>query len=170
MEPADDIDQRGTDEPVGSTPRDSHDHHAGLWSGLVERADALTPTAGAEYDDHARHVLVTFLRGDVVAHLQTEERVLYEAARAAGLHDLVNTLEADHRFLLSLVERIDNADTAVEAALSARALVVLFALRVEKEETIVLPALTEAGVDVTALLEGMIVKMATNYDAQFTYL
>lgn len=96
--------------------------------------------------------------------------MLYEAARAAGAHALVASLETDHRFLLSLVEQIEKADTALEAALSARALVVLFALRVEKEETIVLPALTEAGVDITALLEGMVVRMASDYNAQFTYL
>lgn len=171
MEPSEDTDQRTTDAPVASTDRASQDHHAGLWSGLVQRTDTLTSTARAGHDDpHAQHVLVEYLHGDVLAHLQTEERVLYAAARSVGAHALVATLEADHRFLLSLVDQIEKADTALEAALSARALVVLFALRVEKEEAIVLPALTDAGVDVTALLEDMIVHMAVDYDARFTYV
>lgn len=73
------------------------------------------------------------LRGDVLAHLETEERVLYEAARRVGARALMAALELDRQFLLSLVERIDKADTGLDAALSARAMVVLFALRMEKE-------------------------------------
>lgn len=171
MEPSENTDQQGTDEPVASTDRASRDHHAGLWSGLVQRTDALTATVRDGHDDlHVRHVLMEFLHGDVLAHLQTEERVLYEAARTVGVHGLVATLEADHRFLLSLIDQIEKAETALEAALSARALVVLFALRVEKEEAIVLPTLLQQGVDVTAILEDMLVHMAADYDARFSYL
>ncbi len=39
----------------------------------------------------------------------------------------------------------------------------------EKEDTIILPTLREAGVDVSALLDRMIVRMATDYDSHFTY-
>ncbi|WP_193312744.1 hemerythrin domain-containing protein [Georgenia subflava] len=165
-------DPTDANDSAGPTPRDSHDHHSGLWSALVQRADALTATVGTGQgeDLHARRALIDFVHGDVLAHLKTEERVLYEAVREVGAHTLVATLEADHRFLLDLVEQVEKADTAMEAALSARALVVLFALRIEKEDTVVLRTLTEAGVDVTALLEGMIVQMATDYDAHFSYL
>lgn len=158
-----------TDSPGGS-PREQPDHHAGLWSALVQRADDLTNTVGAGHDDlHARSALVEFLRGDVLAHLESEERVLYEAVREAGAHSLADALELDHRCLLNLVEQIEKADSALEAALSSRALVVLFALRMEKEDTIILPTLREAGVDVSALLDRMIVRMATDYDSHFTY-
>ncbi|MEW1976177.1 MULTISPECIES: hemerythrin domain-containing protein [Microbacterium] len=158
-----------TDNP-GGVPRDQPDHHAGLWSTLVQRADDLTGTVGADHDDaSARSALVAFLRGDVLAHLESEERVLYEAVREAGAHSLVDALELDHRCLLNLVEQIEKADTVMEAALSSRALVVLFALRMEKEDTIILPTLREAGVDVSALLDRMIVRMATDYDSHFTY-
>lgn len=158
------------DESVGSTPRAPDEHHAGLWSELVRRADALTAALTAGHGDRDAHRLVTFLRGDVLPHLEAEERVLYEAARQVGAHDLVATLEVDHRFLLDLVAQIEKADTALEAALSARALVVLFALRMEKEDTVVLSALTEAGADVQGLLDRMIVTMASDYDSRFTYL
>jgi hypothetical protein len=158
-------------DPVSSMLRDSHDHHARLWSALVEHADALIGTVCAGHNDrYARSVLVDFLRGDVLAHLQTEERVLYQSARKVGAHVLVAALEVDHRFLLDLVERIEKAPTALEAALSAHALVVLFALRMEKEDSVVLPTLTGAGVDVSALLDDMTVRMATDYDSHFTYL
>lgn len=159
------------DEPAGSTARASRDHHAGLWSGLVQRADALTATVVAGRDDlQARAALVDFLRGDVLAHLQIEERVLYQAAREAGEEALVATLELDHRFILDLVEHIERAGTALEAALSARALVMLFILRMEKEDAVVLPTLAEAGVDVSSLLDSMVTAMATEYGSRFTYL
>jgi len=171
MSPLDENGPTAADDPADSRPRDSHDHHAGLWSALVQRADAVTATVGTGHDDlHARSVLVDFLHGDVLAHLENEERVLYEATREAGAHSLVAALELDHRCLMNLVEQIENAATALEAALSSRALVVLFALRMEKEDTIILPTLTEAGVDVSDLLDRMIIRMATDYDSHFTYL
>lgn len=158
-----------TDSP-GGLPREQPDHHAGLWSALVQHADDLTEAVSAGHDDqHARSALVGFLRGDVQAHLESEERVLYEAVREAGARSLVDALEVDHHCLLDLVEQIEKADTALEAALSSRVLVVLFALRMEKEDTIILPTLREAGVDVSALLDRMIVRMATDYDSHFTY-
>lgn len=171
MAPTDDTGPPVADEPLGATVRAPQDHHAALWSGLVERSDALTATVATSHNDvNARPTLVEFLRGDIFAHLETEEQVLYAAARKVGAHDLVATLELDHRFMLQLVEQIDKADTALEAALLARALVVLVALRIEKEDTVVLPALTEAGVDVSAVLDRMVVRMATNYDSHFTYI
>jgi len=159
------------DDPANSRPREPHDHHAGLWSALVQRADALTATVCAGQDDlHARTALVDFLRADVLAHLESEERVLYEAVRNVGAHRLVAALELDHRCLMNLVEQIERATTALEAALSSRALIVLIALRMEKEDTIILPALTQAGVDMSDLFDQMIVQMATDYDSHFTYL
>ena len=164
-------DTTDTTDPVSATPRDSRGHHAGLWSALTQRTDALTATIDTGHDDpRSRSALVDFLRGDVLAHLETEERVLYESARTIGAHSLVAALEVDHQFLLRLIERIEKADTALEAALSARALAVLIALRIEKEETVVLPTLAQAGIDVSALLDHMVVQMATDYDSHFVYL
>lgn len=159
------------DEDVGATAHSSRSHHERLWAALVDRADRLTAAAdGREDDRQARSILVKFLHGDVLAHLQTEAGVVYQEARSIGAEHLVATLETDHKFMLKLVEEIEQADTEQEAARCARALVVLIALRIEKEEAIVLPALAEAGVDVNTLLEGVVAGMATDYDARFTYL
>ncbi|HET8795245.1 MAG TPA: hemerythrin domain-containing protein [Arthrobacter sp.] len=159
-----------TDDVANAPTRDPHDHHAGLWTTLVQRADAVTATIDFDHENmQARSALVDFLRSDVLAHLETEERVLYAAAREAGAHSLVAALELDHRRLLDLVEQIEKTGDGLEAALLTRALVVLFALRMEKEDTIVLPTLTDAGVDVSALLDRMVVQMATDYDSHFTY-
>lgn len=154
----------------GGPPREQPDHHAGLWSALVQRVDDLTDAVRSGHDDRpARRTLVNFLRGDVLAHLESEEQVLYGAVRDAGAPGLVAALELDHRCLLNLVDQIEKADTALEAALSSRALVVLIMLRIQKEDTIILPTLQEAGADVSDLLDRTVVRMATDYGSRFTY-
>ena len=146
-------------------PSAAHDHHADLWSGLAEREAALVDAVAQGHDhEQPRRALVDFLRGDVFAHLQTEEMVLYNAARGVGAHALVTALELDHKSLLSLVEHIDQAATGLDAALSARALMMLFVLRMEKEETVLIPTLTEAGVDVSILIDGRPEMLGTDGD------
>ena len=63
-------------------------------------------------------------------------------------------MELDHRALLRQVETLEKAPTAVDAAMAARAVLLLFALRMEKEEKVLLPALAEHRIDVGELLEG----------------
>ncbi|WP_298458187.1 hemerythrin domain-containing protein [uncultured Cellulomonas sp.] len=133
----------------------THAHHAELWSELSRREAALVnAVAGGEDYEPLRRELVAFLRGEVLHHLQTEEMVLYNAARGAGAHALVDALELDHYSLVRLVDHIDQATTGLDAALSARALTVLFVLRIEKEEGVLVPTLTAAGVDVSTLIAG----------------
>lgn len=88
-----------------------------LWSGLARREAALVDavTAGEDHEP-PRAEMVGFLHGEVFAHLQTEEAVLYNAARGVGAHALVATLEADHKSLLSLTEHIAQASTGLDAA------------------------------------------------------
>ncbi|WP_413451255.1 hemerythrin domain-containing protein [Georgenia phoenicis] len=153
------------DRGSGPVPSAAHHHHADLWSGLAAREAALVNAVAAGHDhEQPRRALVDFLRGEVFAHLQTEELVLYNVARGVGAHALVAALELDHKSLLSLVEHIDQAATGLDAALSARALVMLFVLRMEKEETVLLPVLVEAGVDVAGLLEGRSEMLGTDQD------
>lgn len=159
------------DDSVGATARVSADHHAGLWSTLVQRVDAVIAAVAVDHEDlGTRHALIEFLRGDVMAHLQTEERFMYAAAAEIGSDTLVATLELDHRFLMDLVHQIAQADTLLQTALLARALLTLVGLRIEKEENVLIPALREAGVDVPGLLDGMVVAMTTDYDSSFSYL
>lgn len=152
------------------TARSSHDHHGRLWSGLNDRVDAVVQAVNAGRP-HAPALaqLMTFVRDDVVAHLEAEQRVLYPAAREIGADLLVDALELDHRAAMNMAAELDQSTTSMQAAMSAHALVTLFGLRMEKEETILLPALERADVDVTALLEGMVVRMATEHDSRFTY-
>ena len=145
----------GTDHEVAPSGGAAHHHHLDLWAELtVREADLVNAVADGQEHQPAQRHLVDYLHGDVLTHLQTEERVLYNAARGAGAGPLVDTLELDHQSILTLVENIDQAKTGLDAALSARALMVLFALRMEKEESVLIPALTEAGVDVSILLQG----------------
>lgn len=170
MTPPTEFDADRPDEEAGATAHSSRSHHERLWAALVDRTDRLTAAADGADDRHARSVLVEFLHGDVLAHLRAEAVVVYKAARGIGAEHMVATLVTDHKFMLKLVEEIEQADTEQEAARCARALVVLIALRIEKEEAIVLPALTEAGVDVDTLLAGVVAGMSTDYDAGFNYL
>lgn len=161
------------DQPVGANRRVSDDHHAGLWSGLIQRVDAVVAAADAGPDGDNRQLrdsLLEFLHRDVLAHLRTEEQIMYEAARGAGLGALAAALELDHRFLMELVDNIEHSENVLQVALSGRALVTLVGLRIEKEETVLIPALRAAGIDVSDLLDGMVVAMATDYDSSFTYL
>ncbi|MEO8850266.1 MAG: hemerythrin domain-containing protein [Allobranchiibius sp.] len=151
----------------------SDDHHAGLWSGLVGRVDAVVAAASADPGSEGRQLrdgLLDFLHGDVLAHLRTEEQILYSGAREAGLDALVTALELDHRFLMKLVTDIECSENVLQIALAGRALVTLVGLRIEKEETVLIPAMQAVGVEVSDLLDGMVVAMATNYDSHFTYL
>lgn len=133
----------------------AHAHHADLWSELTQREAALVRAVLDGTDHHpAQQSLVEVLRSEVLPHLATEEEVLYSAARGAGAHALVASLEVDHRALLSAVEHVEHARTALDAALATRALVALFALRMEKEETVLLPTLAAARVDPGSLLQG----------------
>lgn len=171
MSPSKSFQEDPLDESVGATRRLSDDHHAGLWSALVQHVDAVTAAVAAGQDDlDTRNALIEFLRSDVMAHLQTEERFMYAAARKIGSDALVATLELDHRFLMDLVHQITRADSLLQTALPACALVTLLGLRIEKEETVLIPTLRAAGVDVPDLLDAMIVAMATDYDSHFTYL
>lgn len=160
-----------SDQDDARTPRTAEDHHAGLRARLTDYADELINDVAAGNDpEPARLRLAQFLHDDVLAHLESEKRVLYGAARRVGAGALVASLEVDHDFLLSTIARTSRVATGLEAALSAHALMVLFTLRIKKEETVLIPMLTEAGIDVSVLLEGMIVQMTTDYGSRFTYL
>ena len=102
----------------------------------------------------SRGELLDYLTREVVPHLRTEERMVYNLARGAGERGLVAAMEVDHRALLRQVESIKKAATPLEAAMAARAFLVLFALRMEKEEKVLLPVLAAQGLDVRELIEG----------------
>jgi hypothetical protein len=94
---------------------------------------------------------------------------LYAAARHAGEHSLADVVEPEHRAALDVIAEIEQATTSTEAALGGHSLRVLFALRMQQEEEVVLPALRRAGVDTDTLLDTMMVQMASDYGSRFGY-
>src|SRR5690625_2937367 len=158
------------DDGTMRTTRSSDDHHERLRSELHERIDAVAHTVSSGHPhEPALARLMYFVRDDVLPHLEAEQEVLYPAARAAGNHDLVEALECDHRAVLTVIGEIDRSSTATQAALRAHTLGRLFSLRAEKEENILIPSLERAGVDVSELLDRVVVQMATEHDSRFTY-
>lgn len=67
------------------------------------------------------------------------------------------------------MEQLEQTAEPLKVALLTRALVALFALRAEKEDAIILPANTAAGVDAFPALDRMIDQMATEHGSHFTY-
>ena len=154
-----------------ATSRTAEAHHAGLSVRLKDYTDELVERVSIGADpEPARLQLVKFLHDDLVAHLESERRVLYDAARQVGADTVVASLEVEHELLLSLIAGLDRADSGLEAALAAHAVTVLVTLRIHKEDTVLIPMLAAAGIDAPALLEDMIVQMATEYGSRFTYI
>lgn len=133
-------------------------HHAemsGTLGALVDRvalAAATSAAPGAERD-----ALAAFARTELLPHAAVEEETIYPAAHAdAAARLLVDAMLAEHVVLGSLVERVEGARTAVEAAAYGRALQVLFDSHLTKENDLVLPLLaSNPEVSVAGLLEGM---------------
>jgi iron-sulfur cluster repair protein YtfE (RIC family) len=143
--------ERGTN----NITKAAEEHHAELWAELTARVYAVIEAVARGADpEPSRGELLDYLTREVVPHLRTEERMVYNLARGAGERGLVAAMELDHRALLRQVESIKKAVTPLEAAMAARAFLVLFALRMEKEEKVLLPVLAERGLDVRELLEG----------------
>jgi hypothetical protein len=143
--------ERGTD----CVMKAAEERHAKLWAELTARSDAVIDAVARGADpEPSRGELLDYLTGQVVPHLHTEERMVYNLARGAGERGLVAAMELDHRALLRQVESLRKAATPLDAAMTARALLLLFALRMEKEERVLLPVLAEYGLDVRELLAG----------------
>jgi uncharacterized protein (DUF2249 family) len=133
-------------------------HHAQLAAGLDQRVDALLEAAqedpgraGAVRDD-----LLGYLRREILPHAGAEEEALYPPARAlAEGRALVDGMIAEHGSLAALVADLDRAESPVRAAASAAAVAALFAVHLRKENELVLPLLTAAGVPLAPILAGM---------------
>jgi len=131
-------------------------HHERMVDELTELAAAL---ASSEGDDHARArgALVSWTRGELVPHALGEERTFYSAAATleAG-RLLVDSLVADHRVILGVLDALEaSTDPAVTAAW-ADALVRVFSAHAHKENDLVLPLLVASpGVSVADELHAM---------------
>jgi len=135
-------------------------HHAELAAGLaatVERLLAATDRSDADAVSVARDTVVAFCRQELLPHADSEERVLYPAARALEPGRLlVEAMVTEHRTINNLVEEIARAEDPVRAAAAARALEVLFSSHLTKENELLVPMLVAApGISVAALLTTM---------------
>ena len=132
-------------------------HHAVLRRGLEQHVGALCQAAddGEPYDK-PRADLLTYLEAEILPHAKAEEDTLYRAAitQARG-SDLVHTLTGEHSELSGLVERLRQATSGPAAAEIAEWIATLFAGHAAKENDLLLPALTDSGVDVAMLLTNM---------------
>lgn len=132
-------------------------HHAVLRRGLEQHVGAVCQAAdAAEPYDEPYVQLLTYLETEILPHAKAEEDSLYRAAatqaRGSGL---VHDLTEEHIELTGLVARLRRATSAPAAAQTAECIATLFAGHAAKENDLLLPALTDAGVDVGALLTDM---------------
>ncbi len=132
-------------------------HHAVLRRGLEQRVGALCAVAGhgAPYDQ-ALAALRAYLAGEIFPHAEAEEQTLYQAAvtKARG-SELVRTLTLEHRELARLAGWLESPGKKDMAATVAEWIATLFAGHVAKENDLLLPALTDSGADLVALLADM---------------
>jgi iron-sulfur cluster repair protein YtfE (RIC family) len=129
------------------------EHHSDLWAELTVRGQAVIDTVARGADPGAsRGALLDYLTAEVVPHVRTEERMVYNLARGAGERSLISGMEIDHRALLRQVDALMRASKPLETAMAVRALLLLFALRMEKEEKVLLPVLAAHGLDLSELL------------------
>jgi hypothetical protein len=138
-------------------------HHAELQRTLIDRAAAVVTAArsGAPFEE-ALQQLGVVLADDIVPHARAEEDVLYAAATAEKLRPLVTGMIFEHETLLSLSRDLVAAPTALDAAVAARAIEVVFVGHVRRENELLLPALaTDPNVDLPALLPVMQQHFAT---------
>ena len=141
------------DPAIAPVITDAEAHHVYLQTRLTERTEALLATVATRTPhEEAQRELVDFLRAELLPHAEVEETLLYAAASTEQTALLVRAMADEHRMLAALIDEVDQATTALDAAVAAGALVVLCDVRIEQENRILLPALAEAGVDLTALL------------------
>lgn len=133
------------------------DHHAELQGRLGLLAARLEAATSGGEALAARDELVRWARAELLPHASAEEQVLYPAA--ASLPDvrlLVEAMLAEHRALTAQVEALEAASHPTTAIAAAGGLRTLLGVHVDKENTLLLPALVgSAEHQVAELLERM---------------
>lgn len=150
--------------PAGLRPADERafvamlDHHAQLRRALEERVGALrSAVAAATPYEQPLATLTAFLADSVLPHAAVEEEALYPvAATDAAAAVFVDGMVMEHRMLAERVHALAGARAGVEALGLAEGVAAVFAVHVDKENALLLPALARTpGVSLAALLEAM---------------
>lgn len=134
-------------------------HHAGM----LKRLNALTATltravaagdAVAEHDAH--EVLVEWCETELVPHALAEEGPLYGGARKLPEGTLlVDGMLAEHQVIVGLVEEL-RGSRGVDTAVAAGSIRNIFALHLEKENTLLMPFIIAApGLSLARAVEGL---------------
>lgn len=131
-------------------------HHAQLSEQLdVYTLDVLT-AASAGGGLRERDVLHDWYRKELLPHAAAEERALYGPGLDLGATRLLaEGMIAEHRQLEKLVAELARAQQPVALASVAAAAHAIFTVHLSKENDLLLPALDQAGVVLSTLLEGM---------------
>ncbi|MPV35996.1 hypothetical protein [Georgenia subflava] len=120
---------------------------------MIRRTDALLAAVAAqEAHEPARDDLVDFLHGEVLPHTTAEGVIFCDSAPDMQTTLLAQAMAAQQRQLVAFAGEVARARTGMDAAMAASALVALFMMRAEEEDTVLLPALAAAGIDLADLL------------------
>lgn len=134
------------------------DHHARLRAELETRVAALRDAvvAGAPCQS-SKDSLCDFIDRELLPHAAAEEGSLYPAAADDERVELfVDSMVLEHRELQRKTQTLRSADAPSRVLSSAEAIAAVFAVHVEKENDLLLPALQKRhGISLATLLADM---------------
>ncbi len=129
-------------------------HHGRIRAELTRLVDALISAVAAhEPHEPARRQLVNFLRGELLLHLETERKLLHVVGSSfESTEKLANCMAIGHRQILEHFHTLSEHDRDMDLAVAAGTILALIELRLETENTVLLPALAANGADLETLL------------------
>jgi quercetin dioxygenase-like cupin family protein len=131
-------------------------HHGQLAEQLRAHVDAAVNAARSGAYGGERDALVDWCRSELLPHASAEEQALYRpAANLEPTRLLIAAMIAEHRALERLVNDLAFASDSAQVSGQAVATQALFAVHLGKENDLLLPALDQAGVNLSAVLHGM---------------
>lgn len=130
--------------------------HGNIQAELVRLVERLISTVTAdEPHEPARRQLVSFLRNELLLHLETERKLLHVVGNSfESTKKLADAMAINHRQILAFFRALEERDTGMGLALAAGSIVSLVEVRLQTENTVLLPALVANGVDLETLLAG----------------
>ncbi|GAA3446453.1 DUF2249 domain-containing protein [Planomonospora venezuelensis] len=147
---------------VQTTPQDAvlariRAHHDRLGRTVADHTVTIARSIDKLVSPSARQaVLAAFCAEEVLPHAAAEEETLYRVADALpATRLLAQAMRDEHTLLRERAGELERAGTWGEIVAAAAALDALFQSHLDKENALLLPALADAGVDLSALLEGM---------------
>ncbi len=130
-------------------------HHASLAEGLTERVAKLFRAVNelSPRVEGARTELAYYCEAELLPHARAEEDSLYRAgAELPEVRLLVAAMLAEHAALRALIDEVFTAFSTGKLIAAAGALRSLFDAHLAKENDLLIPALADAGVDLTRVV------------------